>query len=865
MYVAAVDVEARVAAGWAVVSRLPNGYAEMEPPPPPPPAVAPPQATAPTEPTIAVAFFKDKKDKRPKAEALTWQRLCDRLRNGPEVPDIESLPMIKGGNFKGTRSAANLDAVQLVVGDYDAGQVPMQVAVDRLRAASIRALVHNTRRHSPEAPRWRVTVPLSRPVKPDEYLQHVELLNNVLGGVLAPESAEASRCFFYGRVRGVPFDFETTEGDYLDDPIGPALIYPRTPLATTRPKPQPATANTGAADDLDRAYTLQRAAEDSRVVGEVESAVMHLYALPEFADGADNSYDVWTYTGMALASLAQAGQHDEALRIWHSVSEKSPRYDFDQAQDKFDSFSPNTITFLSLLKLAQEKGWQNPRAATSKVTVDEYLAKEDWTDVGNATRFARLTAGDARYVPERKQWLVWSGGKWQPDPSGAKVHQLALRVAHSYSTEAAEYADRAKKAQDPDQAKALQKIADRIKAWEIKCRAKSTIDNLLAVAARIEILQVAAAQLDADRYLLGVQNGAVDLRTGELRPDSRDLFITKRCIVAYDPKAPAPRFEQFVLEITGMPGEGNEYTPREHLALYLQRMLGYACTGLTREQKFFVWRGDGSNGKNVLIDAVQEVLGDYATTIAADALMAGTRDADPERATPQAAALAGARLVVASETKEGRKLDVALIKSHTGDKYMTARQLHQAPVRFEITHKIVLLTNPRPAVDHLDDATRGRIHILPFERRWNRPGHAERDELLPDGDPDLGRRLAEERAGILAWLVRGAAGYLVNGLPPPAEVIDTTRAFFAQQDALGQWLASGEVEPCHADDGTLARELFNAFERWTMSVNLRHRLDLLRFGQGLAKVRIEGHALPYRDMKNGRRWGLRPTAGDMDL
>lgn len=39
---------------------------------------------------------------------------------------------------------------------------------------------------------------------------------------------------------------------------------------------------------------------------------------------------------------------------------------------------------------------------------------------------------------------------------------------------------------------------------------------------------------------------------------------------------------------------------------------------------------------------------------------------------------------------------------------------------------------------------RGRLHLIPFDRIWNRPGHPEPGPALPDGDKDLMDTLRDE-------------------------------------------------------------------------------------------------------------------------
>ena len=290
------------------------------------------------------------------------------------------------------------------------------------------------------------------------------------------------------------------------------------------------------------------------------------------------------------------------------------------------------------------------------------------------------------------------------------------------------------------------------------------------------------------------------------------------------------------------------------LATYIQRALGYAMTGSTAEQKMFMAIGAGSNGKNVLLDVVQDVKGDYCCALDPAFLMATRHEADAERPSSTAASLAGARLAISSESKDGQRLDVGLVKRHTGGGYMTARLMRENTFKFLITHKLILMTNHTPSLDHLDAALRGRLHLIPFDRVWNRPGHSERDETLPDGDKDLMRLLLDERQGVLTWLVRGAVDYAREGLDPPPEVVRMTRAYFLEQDPISRWLEN--FDRCDPKQGGSAAALFVEFTQWA------HREDA-GGGQGPQNEKTFSLALASRGIqkkatKTGKKYGIKP-------
>ena len=485
-------------------------------------------------------------------------------------------------------------------------------------------------------------------------------------------------------------------------------------------------------------------------------------------------------------------------------------------------------------------------AELRKVKQQVYDRATDFSDRGRANALREIVGGTLRFVPEKRQWLIWLDGRWLVDEHETFVRNRALQVAYQYQ----EMAAVERKKGNSDAAKDFEKEA-------VRCRNRQTLDNMIHELTRTIGVPLSLSELDQKPWLLGVQNGVVDLRTGRLQTDEAAAdYVTQRCAVPYVPDAKAPRWEQFIAEITGLPIENardvNDFMPRPKLARYLQKLLGYSLSASTREEKFIVAIGAGSNGKSKLFETVEHLLGDYATPVPASALMATAHAADSERATPVAASMAGKRLVIASESKDTAKLDVSLIKNHTGDAKMIARFMRKDTFEFTITHKLILLTNHRPALDHIDDAIRGRLHLIPFDRKWNRPGDIERDPTLPDGDKTLAEALRNESQGILAWLVRGFLMYQQEGLTPPAEVLAMTRDYVMSQDHLGRWLEAS-CERCGSGEGDMAVDLFGYFNRWCRDEAVNSPfMNPAAFGIALSR---KGVAVSRT--KTGARRGLR--------
>jgi putative DNA primase/helicase len=228
----------------------------------------------------------------------------------------------------------------------------------------------------------------------------------------------------------------------------------------------------------------------------------------------------------------------------------------------------------------------------------------------------------------------------------------------------------------------------------------------------------------------------VDLRAGKARPHRAEDYITK--ITAVGPLGDCPLFLAFLDRITGRDNE---------LVAYLQRVLGYGLTGLTREHALFFGYGTGARGKSVLLSTVAGILGDYHKTAPIETFTATNGDRHPT----DLAGLRGARLVTATETEEGRRRAESRIKQLTGGDTVSARFMRQDFFEYRPTFKLFIAGNHKPSLRSVDEAIRRRFHLIPFA------------VTIPpeERDGELAEKLRAEWPGILAWMIAGVS----NGRP----------------------------------------------------------------------------------------------------
>ena len=415
---------------------------------------------------------------------------------------------------------------------------------------------------------------------------------------------------------------------------------------------------------------------------------------------------------------------------------------------------------------------------------DEFAAS--LTEAHNARELVKRYGAGFRWYHERGLFLTYDadGGRWSEDTTG-QVNRHAKAIA------AASWADVANLA-GPDRKAAI--------AHATRSETARGIGAAMTLARSEPGVTVTARELDADPWLLNVANGVVDLHTGRLRPHAPELLLTRHAPVAYDLRATCPTFDRFMARIM----DGNA-----DLTAYLQRVHGLCLTGDISVQELFVFWGSGANGKSVLCDTFGGLLGDYAGLAPPALLTMRTNDEHPT----EIADLQGRRCVFASETEEGAKLRIQLVKRLTGDATLKGRFMRQDYFEFPRTFKLVLATNNKPKITENTNAIWRRLRLVPFA------------VVIPpdEQDPHLIARLRAEWPGILAWAVRGCVDWQRNGMQTPAAVSDATAAYQAEQDVLTDYLAARCVRGPQCRVGR--SELFADYQSWAHQTGERHPLE----------------------------------------
>ncbi|PFQ42802.1 DNA primase [Bacillus cereus] len=436
------------------------------------------------------------------------------------------------------------------------------------------------------------------------------------------------------------------------------------------------------------------------------------------------------------------------------------------------AISSTSTTILDNKQQFEEFSFNFINENIAEVVEDKPKRKFKLTEMGNAERIAYEYGHVIKYIND-VGWYIWDGKRWKVDTK-KEIERITAKVLRSLS-----------KSDDEAESK-----------WSRMCERRNIRMN--SIKDLMPLVPGERGDFDTHKYLLNVENGIVDLKTGKLQQHDRELGLTKITNIAFDENAKCPEWLNFLDQI---------FQGDKELAEYMQRLIGYSLTGEITEQIMVFLIGGGSNGKSTFINIIKDIMGDYGRQAKSDTFIKKKETG----ANNDIARLVGSRFVSAIESEDGEQLSEAFVKQITGGEPVLARFLRQEFFEFIPEFKVFFTTNHKPVIKGVDEGIWRRIRLIPFNLQLPKE---KRDKKLPE-------KLSLEMPGILNWAIEGCLKWQQSGLNDPAIVMKATGDYKEEMDILGPFM----FECCfkREDVQVEAKDLYEVYANWCFK-NGEHQL-----------------------------------------
>lgn len=218
-------------------------------------------------------------------------------------------------------------------------------------------------------------------------------------------------------------------------------------------------------------------------------------------------------------------------------------------------------------------------------------------------------------------------------------------------------------------------------------------------------------KMDTNPYLLCFKNGVIDFKEKVFRKGHPEDNISMCTNIDYIPLNPS-KHQELMDEINDFM---NKLFPEKELCEYMWDHLASTLIGTATNQTFNMYIGIGQNGKSVLVNLMEMVLGDYKGDV--PLTLVTEKRGKVGGLTPEIVELKGIRYAVMQEPSKGDKINEGIMKALTSGKDRLQGRAPYMPqtITFLPQFKLVVTCNVFMEIKSNDHGTWRRIRAVPFK------------------------------------------------------------------------------------------------------------------------------------------------------
>ncbi len=225
--------------------------------------------------------------------------------------------------------------------------------------------------------------------------------------------------------------------------------------------------------------------------------------------------------------------------------------------------------------------------------------------------------------------------------------------------------------------------------------------------------------LDDKEYILGFNNGVLDLNEMKFRKGEKHEYITMKCNMNYDENIDTTIAQNILSDIF--------QDPKEYQ--YALNIFSLCLFGKNFKQKITLNYGfSASNGKSFLMERLKNAFGDYGDNFNVNLLTSKNKNAGDANTT--LINFKNKRFLYCSEPETNQKLNINLIKTLTGDTIKARGLYEKQETLIKPTYNIFMCCNVLPKPDNEDNGFNRRINILEFKTKFVEKPKRKDDRLL---------------------------------------------------------------------------------------------------------------------------------------
>jgi P4 family phage/plasmid primase-like protien len=540
-------------------------------------------------------------------------------------------------------------------------------------------------------------------------------------------------------------------------------------------------------------------------------------------DERASHHDTWIEIGWILYNIGEGSY--EALEIWLQFSRRTTRGNYNEAicVSKWNSFYKANFTLGSLKMHAKA---DNPQGFAAYCEDEKKKRIDDSLNGGHYDLARQLydIYGD-KYVCgsiEKDVWFEYRNHRWIKDDKGIELKKkIAAALIPRYKDEAKKTYDNVQPADDGeaeiDQNNSsftkIKKINSIIGCLNTSGFKSSVMKECQELFYKSEFLD----KLDNDPYLLGFNNGVLDLKTCTFREGRPTDFISYS--VGYDYR----EFSMSDIEIQDIEFNLEKIFVDPVLRDYFINYASTLLRGGNFQKTFVVMSGEGDNGKSVIIDLLDAVLGEYVIKLPTS-LIIGKRT-QSSAASPELARIQGKRFAVLQEPDGKDVINGGILKELTGNDSIYVRGLFKEGTEIKPMIKLTLICNKLPKLTADEPAIWNRVRVLLYESKFPKDQklvpktyEEQKAKKIFPRDNDFGEKIPGMRAPFL-WYIFQRYKILskkkLSEIEDPEKVTEATRNYRENNDYVLQFINENVKQDFSPEnEGLSLSDIFNMYKEW---------------------------------------------------
>lgn len=422
------------------------------------------------------------------------------------------------------------------------------------------------------------------------------------------------------------------------------------------------------------------------------------------------SYNKWIRLGMALKNT-----HNNLFLTWLKVSCKSISFDWNDVETMYDLwnnfYNDNGLTEKSVIYWCKDS---NPKEFYNihKNTIQKYIHYSLYNNEDHNIATLLYQGYKDSYVCvsyKSNIWYEFKNNIWQEIDTAINLRK---KISNELFNEYDEYSNNLLNNEIDDEKK--KDIKSRIVKISKILKTSNNKNSIMKEASEIFYDDKFYNKLNKNPYLIGCKNCIIDIKNKEHRKGIHEDYVSLTTNNNYYP------LDYYMKRSPEIIDELNEFMnqlfPDKELCEYMWEHLASTLLGTTDNQTFNIYIGSGANGKSVLVELMEKVLGDYKGSVPSSLI---TQKRNNIGATsPEVHQLIGKRYAVMSELEKNEKINEGVMKEITGGDPIQCRALFKDSITFTPQFKLVVMTNVLFDVKSNDDGTWRRIRVCEFKSKF---------------------------------------------------------------------------------------------------------------------------------------------------